>query len=58
MTTPVTNENANSLPCPRCGASMRREYDGVRNPPMPQVFWFCFNADCEDGVRNRIYSGG
>jgi hypothetical protein len=37
---------------------MRREYDGVRNPPMPQVFWFCINADCEDGVRNRIYSGG
>ena len=37
---------------------MRREFDGVRNPPMPGVFWFCTNADCEDGKRNRLYSGG
>ena len=24
--------------CPRCGEPMRRERDGVRMPPMPQVF--------------------
>jgi hypothetical protein len=37
---------------------MRREFDGVRNPPMPGVFWFCTNTECEDGGRNRLYSGG
>ena len=44
--------------CPRCGEPMRRERDGVRMPPMPQVFWFCVNIECEDGKRNQIYSGG
>ena len=37
---------------------MRREFDGVRNPPMPGVFWFCTELDCEDGRRNRVFSGG
>ena len=44
--------------CPRCGELMRRERDGVRLPPMPGVFWFCGNVDCEDGRRNKVYSGG
>ena len=37
---------------------MRRERDGVRAPPKPQVFWFCVNAQCEEGKQNQIYSGG
>jgi hypothetical protein len=37
---------------------MRREFDGVRNPPAPGVFWFCTNLDCEDGKRNPLFSGG
>ena len=58
MTTPVAREQVGDLRCPTCGEPMRREFDGVRNPPMPGVFWFCTNADCEDGKRNRLYSGG
>ncbi|MCH8205840.1 MAG: hypothetical protein IH956_02425 [Chloroflexi bacterium] len=58
MTTPVVREEAGDLRCPTCGEEMRREFDGVRNPPMPTVFWFCVNAECEDGKRNRLYSGG
>jgi RNase P subunit RPR2 len=44
--------------CPKCAEPMRSERDGVREPPMPHVFWLCVNVDCEDGKRNRIYSGG
>ena len=58
MTTPVVREDAGDLSCPACGKPMRREFDGVRNPPMPGVFWFCVNPECEDGRRNRLYSGG
>ena len=58
MTTPVVREKVEELACPTCGKPMRREFDGVRNPPMPGVFWFCTNFECEDGKRNKIYSGG
>ena len=58
MTTPVVNETVGEVACSRCGAPMRREFDGVRTPPMPGVFWFCINSECEDGKRNKIYSGG
>jgi len=44
--------------CPVCGEAMRRELNGFRAPPTPGVFWFCTNADCDDGRQNRIYSGG
>ncbi len=37
---------------------MRKEYDGVRQPPMPSVFWFCVNPDRPDGKQNRVYHGG
>jgi len=37
---------------------MRREFDGVRVPPMPGIFWFCTNAACEEGKGNKLYSGG
>ena len=37
---------------------MRKEYDGVRQPPMPSAFWFCTNKTCADGVRNRLFQGG
>ena len=58
MTTPVVRENTPDVVCPTCTQSMRREFDGVRNPPMPAIFWFCTNTVCEDGKRNRIHSGG
>ena len=58
MTTPVAHENVESAPCPTCGEPMRREFDGVRNPPMPSLFWFCTNTDCKDGTRNKLYMGG
>ncbi len=58
MTTPVSREDAPELACPACGQPMRREFDGVRNPPMPGVFWFCTELDCDDGKRNRVFSGG
>ena len=58
MTTPVVREDVEKTKCPVCGQPMRRESDGVRNPPMPGTFWFCTNIDCEDGKRNRVYSGG
>ena len=58
MTTPVERENVSKTPCPTCGEPMRREFDGVRNPPMPGIFWFCTNSDCKDGGNNRLYSGG
>ena len=58
MTTPVVREQVNAATCPSCGNPMRREYDGVRTPPMPAVFWFCIDADCADGKSNQIYSGG
>ena len=58
MATPVAREKTEDTTCPKCGQPMRREFDGVRNPPMPGVFWFCTNAECGDGGRNRIYSGG
>ena len=44
--------------CPTCGQAMRREIDGVRVPPMPQVFWFCTNPNCKDGERNALFRGG
>ena len=44
--------------CPTCGQPMRRELDGMRVPPMPQVFWFCTNSSCADGNRNRLFRGG
>jgi len=44
--------------CPACGEPMRREYDGVRNPPMPHVFWFCTNSDCPEGKENLLFHGG
>lgn len=37
---------------------MRKEYDGIRQPPMPSVFWFCTNSACADGERNRLFQGG
>ena len=58
MTTPVVREEPGDLSCPACGGNMRREFDGVRNPPMPKVFWFCTKPECGDGKRNRLYSGG
>ena len=54
----VAPKQPDPSPCPRCGKPMRRELDGVREPPMPHIFWFCVNVDCEDGKRNRLYSGG
>ena len=57
--TPMSvSESRDQANCPTCGEPMRRERDGVRSPPMPQVFWFCINARCEDGKQNQIYSGG
>ncbi len=44
--------------CPVCSQPMRREKDGVREPPMPNVFWFCRNRDCRDGKRNKVFNGG
>ena len=58
MTIPVAREEVAEVPCPVCEEPMRREFDGVRSPPMPEVFWFCTNRNCEDGRRNRVYSGG
>jgi len=58
MTQPVSREEVPEISCPICEHAMRREFDGVRNPPMPGIFWFCTNTDCQDGKRNRIYSGG
>jgi len=58
MTTPVARESVEQAPCPNCGKPMRREFDGVRNPPAPGVFWFCTNLECEDGKRNPLFSGG
>ena len=55
MTTPNTPRPSI---CPACGEPMRRELDGMRVPPMPQVFWFCTNAHCEDGRRNKLFRGG
>ena len=54
----MAREPTEKTPCPTCGEPMRREMDGVRAPPLPGVFWFCTNRDCEDGRKNRIYSGG
>ena len=58
MATPDESDSVETPSCPICGQSMRREIDGVRNPPMPGVFWFCTNVDCEDGKKNPLYSGG
>lgn len=58
MTTPVVQEKIDNVRCPTCGEAMRREFDGVRTPPMPGIFWFCINPNCDDGKRNKIYSGG
>ena len=44
--------------CPACGSPMRKEYDGVRQPPMPRVFWFCTNARCPEGKDNLLFQGG
>ena len=44
--------------CPKCKEPMRRERDGVRAPPMPEIFWFCTNQKCEDGKSNKVFSGG
>ena len=57
----TTESNTNTVPtsvCPKCSREMRREHDGLRVPPMPHVFWFCTNSDCDDGRNNRLYSGG
>jgi hypothetical protein len=54
----VTTGATTQVLCPTCREAMRREVDGVRVPPMPGVFWFCTNASCEDGKRNRVYRGG
>ena len=58
MTTPAEREPVPEVPCPVCKQNMRREFDGVRQPPMPSVFWFCTNAQCDDGKRNHLYQGG
>ena len=58
MTEPVAREQVEAAVCPICESPMRREFDGVRNPPLPGIFWFCTNLECEDGRRNRLYSGG
>ena len=55
MTTPNKRDHAM---CPACGEAMRRELDGLRVPPMPQVFWFCTNSDCKDGENNKLFRGG
>ena len=44
--------------CPVCNQLMRKEYDGVRRPPAPKIFWFCVNTQCEEGSGNRLYQGG
>ena len=54
MSTSSVTDN-NQTACPVCGEPMRREFDGVRNPPMPHVFWFCINPKCDDGNRNKIF---
>ena len=54
----TTSEAPTPVSCPRCGKPMRRELDGVREPPMPKIFWFCANRSCEEGKQNKIYSGG
>ncbi|MCH7653291.1 MAG: hypothetical protein IIB14_06395 [Chloroflexi bacterium] len=58
MTTPVERQDTPTAACPSCGNPMRREFDGVRVPPMPTIFWFCTNAACEEGKGNKLYSGG
>jgi hypothetical protein len=58
MTTPVVREDVEKTICPTCGNPMRREYDGVRTPPMPQIFWFCTSSECDDGKKNKLFSGG
>ncbi len=58
MTTASDSNMETMSVCPKCGQDMRREHDGVRVPPMPKVFWFCTNVDCDDGRNNRLYSGG
>ena len=58
MTVPVHREWLEPVQCPICEEPLRREFDGVRNPPAPGVFWFCTNADCTDGARHKIFSGG
>ena len=58
MTTSEDNQSVEGVACPTCGQQFRRERNGFRNPPMPVVFWFCINTECEDGKLNRIYSGG
>ncbi len=58
MTTPAERDNTPPASCPVCGEAMRKEYDGVRQPPMPSAFWFCTNKTCADGVRNRLFQGG
>ena len=58
MTIPVVREEIAKVNCPTCGEPMRREFDGIRNPPLPGIFWFCTNLDCQDGKGNRTYSGG
>ena len=56
---PMAVSDTREMPqCPKCQQPMRREIDGARQPPMPQVFWFCMNQDCEEGGKNRVYSGG
>ena len=54
----TTSEGAQVPTCPTCGQGMRRELDGVRVPPMPRVFWFCVNGDCQEGRQNQVYRGG
>lgn len=58
MTTPVVREDTPRVACPTCGQPMRREFDGIRVPPMPSVFWFCTNAACAEGKNNKLYHGG
>ncbi len=54
---PVTAKPEKAI-CSVCGTPMRRESNGLRRPPMPEVFWFCTNPQCEDGKRNKLYYGG
>ena len=58
MTEPVARERVDTPACPSCDSPMRREFDGVRNPPLPGVFWFCTDLECDDGRRNKLYHGG
>ena len=56
MTQPVVRKRVPALGCPECDEPMRLEYNGVRR--RPHVSWYCVNARCKDGSRNRLHEGG